>query len=227
VEDAAGDADGDGRADAEDHVADLADGVIGQEPLEVLLDEGHEDGQDDGHGPDDHEQDGHRAPGPDLEEVDGDAGQEVDAQELLERGRQEGHEGHRRVDRGVRDPGVKGHGPGLAAAPIIIRTKAAAARPVGSTEMSDRVAVPATVQSRAMPRIMQKSQKPLMSRALTAVRPDVTRAADRDHAVEGDQEALPEKDQRDEVVGQRGAVGERGGQEDVGTNSRSGARPSS
>ena len=56
VEEAADDADGHGRADAQDHVADLADGVVGEQPLVVLLDEGHDDGQDDGHGADDHQQ---------------------------------------------------------------------------------------------------------------------------------------------------------------------------
>ena len=69
----------------------------------------------------------------------------------------------------------KGMAPALPAAPIIIRTKAAAARPVGSTEISDIVAVPETVQRRPMPRIIAKSQKPLMRRALTAVRPEVGR----------------------------------------------------
>src|SRR4030042_625489 len=37
VEDAPGDAERDGRADAVDHVADLADGVVREEPLEALL----------------------------------------------------------------------------------------------------------------------------------------------------------------------------------------------
>ncbi len=41
-------------------------------------------------------------------------------------------------------------------------------------------------------------------------------AADRDHAVQGDQQAFPEEDQRHEVVGQDGPVGEGRGQEDVG-----------
>ena len=69
----------------------------------------------------------------------------------------------------------KGIAPALPTAPIIIRTKATAASPVGSTEISDIVAVPATDQRRPMPRIMEKSQKPLMRRALTAVRPEVGR----------------------------------------------------
>ena len=55
------------------------------------------------------------------------------------------------------------------------------------------VSVPATVQSRPMPRIMQKSQKPLMRRALTAVRSEAGLAADRDQAVQRDQQALPEE----------------------------------
>ena len=114
VEDAAGDADGDGRADAEDHVADLADGVVGEQALEVLLDEGHHDREDDRHGADDHEDEGQAGPLLEREEVQGDPGQEVDAQQLLEGRRQEGHEADRGVDGRVRDPGVEGHGPGLA-----------------------------------------------------------------------------------------------------------------
>ncbi len=66
-----------------------------------------------------------------------------------------------------------GMAPALPMAPTIIRTKAAAASPVGSSETLDRVSVPEIDQTRPMPMIIEKSQKPLMRRALTAVRPEV------------------------------------------------------
>ena len=117
VEDPAGDADGDGRPDAQDHVSDLADGVVGQQPLEVLLDEGHHDREDDRHGADDHQDERQGAAFFELEEVEGDPGQEIDAEELFEGRRHEGHEGHRRVDGRVGDPRVEGHGSRLADGP--------------------------------------------------------------------------------------------------------------
>ena len=66
-----------------------------------------------------------------------------------------------------------------------------------------------------MPRIMQKSQKPLMRKALTAVRFD-SLAADGDQPVEGHQQAFPEEDQGDEIIGENGAVGQGGREEDIG-----------
>ena len=67
----------------------------------------------------------------------------------------------------------KGMAPALPMAPIIIRRKATTARPSGLTEIWDRVSVPVSDQRMPMPRIMQKSHKPLMMKALTAVRWDV------------------------------------------------------
>ena len=102
------------RPDAEHHVADLADGVVGEQAFVVLLDQRHHDREQDGDRADDHE---HRAdPGPrgQLEEIQGDARKEVDPQQLVDARRQDCHEGQRRVDGRVRDPAVKRHGPGLA-----------------------------------------------------------------------------------------------------------------
>ena len=63
--------------------------------------------------------------------------------------------------------------PALPMAPIIIMMKARTAMPSGRTEMADIFSVPVIVQRMPMPRIMQKSQNPLMTKALTAVRLDV------------------------------------------------------
>ena len=112
----------------------------------------------------------------------------------------------------------KGMEPALPMAPIIIRTKAAAARPVGLDARSRTCVSGAGQRSRAwpMPRIMQRSQTPPMMKALTAVRCGVGLAADGDHAEQRDQQPFPEEEQRHEVVGQDGAVGQGRGQEEVG-----------
>ena len=76
-----------------------------------------------------------------------------------------------RVDRGVGDPGVEGHGPGLADGPDHHQDEGRGGQsPSGWTEIWEIVSVPVLAQRMPMPRIMQKSQKPLMMKALTAVR---------------------------------------------------------
>ena len=67
-----------------------------------------------------------------------------------------------------------GMAPALPMAPIIIMMKARTAMPSGRTEMADIFSVPVMDQRMPMPRSMQKSQKPLMMKALTAVRFDVS-----------------------------------------------------
>ena len=56
-------------------------------------------------------------PGREGEQVQGDPGQEVDAQELVDARRQDGHERQRGVQGGIRDPAVERHGPRLAEGP--------------------------------------------------------------------------------------------------------------
>ena len=76
-------------ADAEDHVTHLADRVIGEQALVVFLHQGHHDREDDRHGADDHEHGGYPGLGSEGEQVEGDAGEEVDAQQLVDACRQE------------------------------------------------------------------------------------------------------------------------------------------
>ena len=64
----------------------------------------------------------------------------------------------------------KGMAPALPMAPIMVRTKAAARRPWGWTEILEIVSVPVLAHRMPMPRIMQKSHRPLMTKALRAVR---------------------------------------------------------
>jgi hypothetical protein len=64
----------------------------------------------------------------------------------------------------------KGIAPALPIAPIIIRMKARAAGPSGLSETWEMVVVPASDQTIPMPRIMAKSQNPLIRNALVAVR---------------------------------------------------------
>ena len=215
VEEAAGDADGHARADAQDHVADLADGMVGKQPFEVLLDEGHHDGQDDGQGSDRHHQDGQPAALLDLEDVQGQPAQQVDAQELFEGGRHEGHEGDGGVDGRVGDPGVERHGPGLADGPDHGQDEGRGQEALGMDgDLGDRQRPglgPQDADAQDHAEVAQAADdEGLEGRPVGAL------AADGDQPVQRHQEAFPEEDQGDEVVGQDRPAGQGGREEDQG-----------
>ena len=117
VEDAAGYAYWVSRANAQHHIADLADRMERKKLLEILLNQGHEYREHDGGRAYRHEDDTQCAVRLNREEIEAYPSQEINAEQFLECCRNEGHHRHGRVDGRVGNPGVEGHGAGLAYGP--------------------------------------------------------------------------------------------------------------
>jgi len=98
-------------AQAKDHVADLADGVETEEFAQVVLDHGHHHRAQHRNCPDQHHGDAQRLGH--GEELKDQPRQQGDAEQLVERGGQKRHHGHRRPLRRSRNPGVERERPGL------------------------------------------------------------------------------------------------------------------
>jgi len=124
--------------------------VVGQKPLEILLDKGHKDGQDDRHAPTVMRTMPWRAL-LQLEEVQVMRAKEVDPRSFSKRAGRKAMKVTERHGR-VRIPGMERHGAGLATAPTIMRMNA---RPPGPWlhDTADMVSVPVVAQRRPMPRM--------------------------------------------------------------------------
>ncbi len=105
-EERAGDAGRVGHAEAEEDIADLADRRVGQDALEVVLHGGRARGDE--ARKDDEDRDGLLPAGRELEAVDEEAGEGVDADLDQDGGVEQGRD-RRRGDAGVREPRVERH----------------------------------------------------------------------------------------------------------------------
>ena len=109
----------------------------------------------------------------------------------------------------------KGMAPALPMAPIIIRMKAATARPFGlDRDLGHGQGAglgPQDADAQDQAEVAQAADDEGFDRGPVGVLP-----AEGDQAVQGDQKAFPEEDQGDEVVGEHRPVGQGGREEDVG-----------
>ena len=101
------DADRQRAAHAENHIADLTDGVIGQELFHVLLDERHRHADEQGSRADDHHKRADRGAGLYVIDLRHDTNREPDAENFFKRSGEQREKGTLRVFRRERNPAVK------------------------------------------------------------------------------------------------------------------------
>ena len=109
-----GDAEGAGKTHSSQHIADLGDGVVGQQALKVMLGKGHRDADEHGDAADEHQHELHTPETHGLEQEIGKTHDAVDAG-LREHAGDQHRNGRGGRAVGVRRQGVEGHDKGLGA----------------------------------------------------------------------------------------------------------------
>ncbi|MPM88823.1 hypothetical protein SDC9_135927 [bioreactor metagenome] len=103
----ADDADGQRAANTEDHIANLTDGVIGEQTLHIFLNERHRHADKQRHSANDHHKRADRGTGLDIVNLRHDSNREADAENFLQRGGEQREEWRLRILRSQRNPAMK------------------------------------------------------------------------------------------------------------------------